>query len=65
LNSAICFVGLAEASRKNIQMTEKWRAEKYLLRFVGLFPPGEHCYDDTKRYFSVIAFVQANVKLVS
>jgi hypothetical protein len=64
---------LAGASRKNIQMTEKWRAEKCLPRFVadaaprgaGLIPPGEHCFDDTKLYFSVlhfsvIAFVQTN-----
>jgi hypothetical protein len=48
---------MAEASRKNIQKTEKWRAEKCLPRFVadaaphgaGLFAPGEHCFDDTPR----------------
>jgi hypothetical protein len=64
------FVGLAEASRKNIQMTEKWRTEKCLPRFAGLFPPGEHRFDDTKLYFSVlhfsvIAFVQTNLTLSS
>jgi hypothetical protein len=45
-------------------MTEKWRAEKCLPSFVAdaaprgteFFPPSEHCFDDTKFYFSVFHF---------
>jgi hypothetical protein len=66
--SAVCSAGLAEASRKNIQKTEKPRAEKCVYSL--LFAPGEHCFDDTKLYFSVshfsvIAFVQADLTLSS
>jgi hypothetical protein len=47
-------------------MTEKWRAEKCLPRFVADAAP--QASDDTKLYFSVIhfsvgAFVQANLTL--
>jgi hypothetical protein len=58
--------GTAEAPRKNIQKTEKWRAEKCLCllrciadsarRGAGLIALCEYCFDDIKLYISVFYF---------